>query len=299
MPNHGEMPVRFTLRQLDIFAAVMRTGQVRAAADTLHLSQAAVSQALQELAEALDTRLFERRGRAIVATRAAHRLLALSNEPRAELEALGARLRGDADHELTGPVHIAASSTIARYLLPAPLARLLRDHPALRPTLSSSNSATVEACVAAGEADLGFIEGPAQRPDIRAALWRTDWLEIIGPPRAPARLDPAAIRDWSWVMREAGSGTRVVFEQSLALAGLERPTAVLVVDDSDAQVRAVAAGAGLACVSRAAAERAAAAGEVRFVALGAHVFARPLWSIQRHDATPTPLIERLVRALTE
>lgn len=292
------MPTRFTLRQLEIFAAVMRTGQVRGAADALHLSQAAVSQALQELADALDVTLFDRRGRAIVATRTAQRLLALTNAPRAELAAVVARLHGETDAALAGPVHVAASSTIARYLLPAPIARLTQHNPGLRVTLSSGNSATVEARVAAGEADLGFIEGPAQRDDVRATRWRTDRLEIIGPPSAPAHIEAEALGDWPWVMREAGSGTRTVFEQSLGLAGLARPGATLVVDDSSAQVGAVAAGAGLACVSRAAAEAAVAAGDIRFMTLADHVFARPLWSIERADAISTPLTTRLLDALT-
>lgn len=293
------MPIRFTLRQLEIFAAVMHAGQVRAAANTLHLSQAAVSQALRELAEALDVTLFERRGRAIVATPTAHRLLALTDAARAELTTLAVRLHGDPGTALSGPVHIAASSTIARYLLPEPIARLTRANPALRVTLRSGNSAAAEARVADGEADLGFIEGPAQRADVRASHWRTDRLQIIGSPSAPARIETDDLGDWPWVMREAGSGTRIVFEQSLGLAGLARPGAALVVDDSGAQVRAVAAGAGLACVSAAAAASALAAGAIRFIALGDHVFARPLWSIQRTDARPTPLIARLIEALSD
>lgn len=69
---------RFTLRQLEIFAAVMKSGQVRRAADTLHLSQAAVSQALRELADALDVTLFTRTGRELQPTASARQLLALS-----------------------------------------------------------------------------------------------------------------------------------------------------------------------------------------------------------------------------
>lgn len=292
------MAIRFTLRQLEIFSTVMQVGRVRAAAETLHLSQAAVSQALQELADALDTTLFERRGRTIVPTRAAHRVLALAREPQAELAALAARLEGETP-ALAGPVHIAASSTIARYLLPAALARLARAHPTLRTTLSSGNSAAVEARVAAGDADLGFIEGPAQRADIRATRWRTDRLEIIGPPEAPARLAPAELSTWPWVMREPGSGTRTVFEQSLGLAGIAVPEPTLVLDDSGALVRAVAAGAGLACVSRAAADAAVAGGDIRFITLADHGFARPLWSISRVAAVPSPLADRLLAALSD
>ena len=72
--------LRFTLRQLEIFAAVARTGQVRRAAEALHLSQAAVSQAIAELADALEVVLFERHGREIKPTFAARQLLALAVE---------------------------------------------------------------------------------------------------------------------------------------------------------------------------------------------------------------------------
>lgn len=288
---------RFTLRQLDIFAAVMQTGQVRAAAEALHLGQAAVSQALRELAEALDTRLFIRSGRLLEPTPEAHRLLALTRGPRAALADLPAQLHGNEHAELAGPIHIAASSTIARYMLPAPIARLSRTYPDLQLTLSSGNSAAVEQRIAKGHADLGFIEGPARREDIASRRWHTDQLAIIGPPDAPSELDTAALAEWPWIAREAGSGTRVVFEHSLALAGISVPSATLTVDDSGAQVRAVAAGAGLACVSRAAAAAAAGSGAVRFMSLTNQDLARPLWTIQRSDHVDTPLHARLLAAL--
>ena len=145
----------------------MATGQIRAAAERLYLSQAAVSQAMVELAEALELTLFRRDGRALRPTRAAYRLAELSAGPRAALDALPGRLHGIPEAELAGPVHIAASSTIARYLLPERLAALAAHHPRLRLSQSSGNTTQVAARVACGEADLGFIEGPADREDLR------------------------------------------------------------------------------------------------------------------------------------
>lgn len=287
----------FTLRQLEIFASVMETGRIRASAQALHLSQSAVSQALQELSQALGVQLFRRQGRLLEPTRAAQRLLALSHEPRAELNRLARRLQGAAPVALAGPVQIAASTTIARYLLPGAVARLSTAWPQLALTLTSGNSAEVEARVAAGQVDLGLIEGPPRRHDVQAEHWRTDHLEIIGPSSAPAALTPQALAHWPWVMRESGSGTRAVFEQSLAMAGLTVPRASLTADDSDAQVRMVAAGGGLACVSRAAARAAAATGSIRFISLDGHVFARPLWSIWPVNPADMALAETLLTAL--
>lgn len=286
--------IRFTLRQLEIFAAVMHSGQVRRAAETLHLSQAAVSQALRELAQALDAVLFTRVGRELRPTAAAHQLLALTHTPRAALSDIGAQLHGAEHADLAGPVRIAASSTIARYLLPRALAGLIQRHLALRLTLTSGNSAEIETRVADGDADIAFIEGPSTRGDLQIARWRTDELVIIGPASAPATLDTTELVEHAWVAREAGSGTRVVFEHALALAGLPTPSPTAIIDDSGALIRAVAAGAGLACVSESAAENAVAAGAVRQIAVVGVILERPLWLAQRRSDPASPMIRRLL-----
>lgn len=292
--------MRFTLRQLEIFAAVVRTGQVKRAADTLHLSQGAVSQALAELADALDVTLFERRGREIVPTASARQLLDRTATPMAALARLPTELAPtpDSNLALTGHIRIAASSTIARYILPVALARLRRLHPALELTVYSGNSAEVEAYVADLRADVGFIEGPARREDLSVRAWRTDTLEIIAPPDYPVDTIAAGDLDaHAWVAREQGSGTRAVFEQSLALAGLPTPHAPLICDDSGAIVRAVAHGAGLACVSGLAARQASAAHPVQFVALPSLSLRRPLWRLERPTPARTPVVTQFCSAL--
>lgn len=291
--------MRFTLRQLEIFAAVIRTGQVKRAAQALHLSQAAVSQALVELADALGLTLFERRGRQIVPTASARQLLARASEPMAALARLPQELVPDGpDQTLTGAICIAASSTIARYILPAALARLRHAHPDLQLRVRSGNSAQAETDVAALDADIGFIEGPARRDDLRVEAWRTDTLEIIAPPDYP--IDTISADDLgahAWVARESGSGTRAVFEQSVALSGHPAPRAALVCDDSGAIVRAVAHGAGLACVSGLAARQASAANPVQFVNLPSLALTRPLWRLRREPLAHAPLINAFCAAL--
>ncbi len=291
----------FTLRQLEIFAAVVRTGQVRRAADALHLSQAAVSQALRELAIAFDLTLFERQGREIVATAAARQLLHLSAAPVAALRGMPEQLSpGSTSSALIGQIRVAASSTITRYILPRPLAILRDAQPGLEITVVSGNSANVETRVADMDADIGFIEGPAQRNDIDATHWGTDILQIIAPPDYPtADISLETLAEHAWVARESGSGTRAVFEQSLALAGIAPPRAGLIVDDSGAMVRAVAAGAGLACVSRRAATQASALARVQFVDLPGLSLQRPLWRVGRYGAALAPIVERFMAALAQ
>lgn len=292
---------RFTLRQLDIFTAVVRTGQVNRAAEALHLSQAAVSQALSELAEALGVTLFARSGRNIVATAAARQLMQLLQAPMAQLRDIPEQLNPESgDTALAGELRLAASSTIARYVLPAILAQIRQAHPALRLTVLSGNSASVEQHVANLDAEIGFIEGPAGRDDLDVAAWGTDPLQVIAPPDYLVKtIKLTALDAHPWVARAPGSGTRAVFEQNLALGGYKAPRAQLIIDDSGAIVRAVAAGAGLACVSRLAAERVGTAAKVKFVHLPPLQLDRPLWRIFRADVTPSPLTRRVVKVLKQ
>lgn len=289
--------MRFTIRQLEIFGAVVRMGQVKRAAERLHLSQAAVSQALRELSDALDTPLFERRGRELVPTPEARYLLSLSTGPMGQLERIPEQL-GGASERLAGAICVAASSTVARYLLPPAFAALRSRHPDLRLTLVSGNSETAERHVADMDADVGFIEGPAVHRDMEAVRWRTDALQVIAPRGYPvASVTPADLVAHDWVAREAGSGTRTVFEQSLALTGVAAPRAALVIDDSEAVVRAVAAGAGLACVSRLAAADAIAARRVQAVPLPGLPLDRPLWQVRRATGVVSSVVERFVAEL--
>ncbi|ERJ19089.1 amidophosphoribosyltransferase protein [Salinisphaera shabanensis E1L3A] len=298
MPNNKPVAerLRFTLRQLEIFAAVARTGQVRRAADVLHLSQAAVSQAIAELADALGVALFERHGREIQPTVAARQLLALAIEPMDALAQLPERLAPSPGGSavLSGTIRLAASSTIARYVLPAGLARVRQRHPQLNIRVFSGNSAQAEARVANLDADIGLIEGPPQRDDLDIAHWHTDTLQVIAPPGYDIEaIELAHLDRHAWVAREPGSGTRAVFEQNLALAGYTAPPAHLIIDDSGAIVRAVAHGAGLACVSGLAAEQASASNPIQFVALAGLSLARPLWRLHRAStASSTSLLKR-------
>lgn len=292
----------FTLRQLEIFAAVVRHGQIKDAARAVHLSEAAVSQALTALSQALGVQLFERHGRKLVATAAGRQLDALCSEPLADLQQIPELLaeKTDSTRPLAGYLRLAASTTIVRYILPRPLATLHQAHPELQIELLSGNSADVERQVANHEVDVGFIEGPNRSSRVLSTIWRTDVLQIIAPPAYPTEtvaLDRLA--EHPWVGREAGSGTRTVFEQSLALAGYGVPEAGMVCNDTGAIVRAVAAGAGLACVTRHAARQTADAAAIQVIDFPDLSLQRPLWRIKaRRNADREPgIVTRFVQEL--
>src|SRR3712207_5787514 len=59
----GEADMRYTLRQLEVFLAVARVESVSRAAETLFMSQSAVSGSLADLERQFDVQLFDRVGK--------------------------------------------------------------------------------------------------------------------------------------------------------------------------------------------------------------------------------------------
>lgn len=246
--NGDEAVLRTTLRQFEIFVAVVRCRGATAAASALGLTQAAVSMALADLEQLLDVRLFDRVGRRLALNDAGRRLYPKAAElvERAqELEQLLLPDRSAAD------LRLGASSTIGNYVLPRLMAAFLAEAPGSRFRLEVGNTWEVMEAVRRFEIDLGFVEGPCLDPDIETIAWRTDALAVCAAPDHPlARLpavEPADLRRHGWILRERGSGTRDVVEQLLE-AQLGTMPLTLELGDTEAIKRAVEAGMGISCL---------------------------------------------------
>jgi DNA-binding transcriptional LysR family regulator len=239
--------MRITLRQLEIFRAVYQEGTVTAAAQRIGLSQAATSQALAELENLLERRLFDRHGRRIVLNAAGRRLLPAA----AEILDRVRDIEGAAAH---GPVRIrlCASLTAGNYMLPPHIARFARSHPDYQFHVELGNTEQVVESLLRFKTDAGWIEGLLQHPDLTAFPWREDELAIVARPDHPLagrRASADELNQAQWVLREQGSGTRAVFEG--AMAGRFQPARPpLEFGGIEAIKNAVLAGAGVACISR-------------------------------------------------
>lgn len=238
--------MRITLRQLDLFTAICQEQTVTAAAARVGLSQAATSQALAELENLLERKLFDRHGRRLVLNAAGRHLL-----PSA-IQVLD-RVR---DIESSGgrhPVSVAlyASLTAGNYMLPSIISRFARTHPDYRFQVSIGNTEQVAESLLRFESDAGWIEGIVEDAALIAFPWREDPLVVVARPDHPLAGRRATIENLAaaaWVLREKGSGTRAVFER--AIEGKFRvgrvPTEFAGIE---AVKRAVLSGAGLGCMS--------------------------------------------------
>lgn len=240
--------LRLTLRQLEVFAAVVRGGTTRAAADEISRSQSAASNALSELETVLRVQLFDRAGKKLVINENGRALLARAAgvlEQAAEIESLfgGAH---------AAPLRLASSYTIGEYLLPGLIAQWKAERPASHVLLKIANTHDVFDAVARFDADFGFIEGTHSHPELTVRRWRTDQMVIIAGashPMAGRRVSARQLNAATWVLREPGSGTREAADRWL-IPQLSSMNVALELGSNEAVKRSVAAGLGLGCISR-------------------------------------------------
>ena len=262
------MIVRMTLDQLRVFVAVAERGHVTKAAAALGLTQSAASAAIAALERRYGARLFDRVGRGIALTQTGQRFLP---EARGVLERASAAraVLEDLSDLTTGTVSIAASQTIASYWLPKRLTAFHDAYPKVRLDVVIGNTRQVELAVADGTSDIGLVEGPVAGAALSRRRIGQDRLVLVLAPgrRLPRKTGRGRfdLRSLSWVMREAGSGTRAAFEALIAREGLtlQDLRIALTLPDNEAVREAVEAGAGATIISEHVVASAIAAGRVK------------------------------------
>jgi DNA-binding transcriptional LysR family regulator len=243
-------PQAADLTSYDLLLSVARLGSLGRAAAEHHMSQPAASARMRQLEHALGVTLLHRTPRGSTLTETGALVADWARVAADALAASVAALRAVRHSRL----RVAASQTIAEYLLPAWLIALRTGQPDLGVTLRAENSAEVAADVLAGEADLGFVEGPAVPAGLDAVTVATDRLVVVVAPHHPwARrraITVAELASAALITRETGSGTRGALETALAAHGVDTVAAPLLELSSTTAIKhAVAAGNGAAVLS--------------------------------------------------
>jgi len=244
-------------RRLHVFFSVARLLSFTKAAESLHMTQPAVTFQVRQLEEHFNTRLFDRTHNRISLTEAgtkvyeyAERIFQLYNE----LENSVRELTG----EISGILILGASTTIAEYMLPALLGDFKAKYPDVNLRLKVSNTDGIVSMVEHNIIDLGVVEAPVSNKNLAVDVCRTDRLVAIVPPNhtlasldGPIKLEQ--IIEYPYICREEGSGTREVILDYLKGAGIE-PSALNIIMELgslEALKGAVEAGIGISIVSRA------------------------------------------------
>jgi len=284
--------------QLRVFLAVARLRSFSRAAETLYLTQSAVSQQIGRLESEYGVRLFARDGRKVELTDAgaallpyAEQIVRLLDEASSTLEEIRGAVRGR--------LRLGASPTPATYLLPALLGAFVEEHPDVEVELSVDVSARVARDVASGVLALGVVEGLTREPAVAARVLMEDELLLIASPRAtfadePLTLD--ALPGLRYIAREPGSLTRLLVEETLRARGVTlRPAMEL--GHIEVIKRAVAAGLGVAFLPRCAVAAEIASGRLRALRVEGLDLRRPLYLLQREDLRLSPVAAAFLAAL--
>ncbi|WP_433383217.1 LysR substrate-binding domain-containing protein [Actinoplanes sp. CA-142083] len=282
------------LPALDLLLSVAETGSVGRAAQAHGISQPSASARIARLERRLGVPLLVRSRRGSLLTPAGQAVAVWTQQvvEAAHTLADGVRtLRADQEARL----RVAASLTIAEYMLPAWLLTVRRTHPGTEISVGVSNSAGVCEMVRAGEVDLGFVESPDIPADLSRRKVGDDRVALVvsaGYPlaaRAGQLLAVDDILDQPLLLREPGSGTRDTFLNAIArkaphATSLGSTTTIL------ATTRA---GGGIGVVSSRATAAPVAAGELVELTVRGLGLTRPLHAVWL-GRRPSPLAEELV-----
>jgi DNA-binding transcriptional LysR family regulator len=241
--------MKYSLRQLQIFLAVARHQNISRAAQSLHMSQSAASEALLNLEHTYEVQLFDRISNKLALNAIGHTVRKEAENLLAHCQAFEEILQA---HKEVGHLKVGASLTIGNHLATRYLAGYLAQYPDADVQLDIANTPEVVAKVLNYEVDIGMIEGEAQHRDLQLVPWREDELVVFCAANHPlARkktLKTRDIKEAAWILREPDSGARHTFDR--AMAGLLPHISVyLEFKHNEAIKNAVESGLGIGCLS--------------------------------------------------
>jgi DNA-binding transcriptional LysR family regulator len=203
----------------DLLLSVARLGSLGRAAAEHGMSQPAASARMRRLEGQLRVALIERSPRGSRLTPAGALVAGWAQavvDAATALDTGVTALRREQESRL----RVAASLTVAEYLLPAWLTALRHVDVGTAVALTAVNSAEVAEAVLSGSADVGFVEGPDLPDGLHAITVGRDELTVVVAPGHPwtrrrSGITAAELAATPLVTREAASGTRRFFEQAL------------------------------------------------------------------------------------
>lgn len=287
-------------RELAAFVAAVETGAIGAAADSLSLTQSAVTKRVQSLERRVGLSLLTRSHSGVQPTAAGS---ALYPDVKQALLALARAADTLESEKVAGEqrLSLAASDTIGAFLLPSWLAAFTATVPACEPQVSVTNTAGVLSAVHAHEVDIGFLPDPAPDEELEMLDLGGDELVVVVAAthrwaHAPT-VAPSELSSEPFVTREEGSGTRATAIGAARSLGVElKPTHET--NSTEALKRTVARG-GFTIISTLALGDERSAGQLRTLRLTGASLRRELRAVKHRAGTPNHIATHFWSWLTD
>lgn len=240
---------------LKVFITVADKKNFSKAAKALNLTQPAISFQIQTLEQYYQTMLFDRVNRHVKLTEAGELLLeyALSmNDLQSQLERKMQQLTG----HVKGTLMIGASRTVGEYIMPYIICAFKNEYTDVDITLEIYNTKHVEELVLSNHLDVGLVESQVKHDELMFQSILEDELVIVVPITHPwAEREEVTLDDLAgepFIIREPGSGSRLVFEQALIDAefDVESLNIIMEIGNITAIKSAIISGLGISVMSK-------------------------------------------------
>ncbi len=198
------------LGALELLLAVARHGSLGRAARELGITQPAASSRIRSMERQLGVALVDRSPRGSRLTDAGALVTDWARRVVEAAEAFDAGAQALRDRR-DSRLRVAASMTIAEYLLPGWLIALRAERTDTAVSLRAGNSAAVAALLLDGEADLGYVEGLAVPQGLQGAVVAHDRLLVVAAPghrwaRRRVPVTPAELATTPWCCASTAQG---------------------------------------------------------------------------------------------
>lgn len=211
-----------TYRFLQIFLTVAECGKMSDAAKKLYITQSSVSQAIASIESEYGVLLFERLSHKIYLTPAGKELLVYAQN------IIYAKRDMDEFMESakrTRKLRVGATVTVGTCVIIPILNAVRQAMPGVDLSVFISNTHVIEGKLLDNSLDVALVEGVIQSSDIVRKNVIEDKLVLVCAPQHPfygrAMVDAAELRDEPMILREAGSGTRALFEDQMRQLGYD------------------------------------------------------------------------------
>lgn len=211
-----------TLRHMKIFCAVCNANyNTTKAAETLNMTQPAVSLAIKELEQYYGIILFDRIGRRLQITPAGENFLQYALQISAKFDDMEREMK---NWDSVGLLRVGASITIGSQFLPSYVKAFYHRHPGTEVKVTVAPSDQLDRALMNNKLDFALIEGPSHNPAMYTEEYMKDRLSIIASPKEGfyqgQHLSLDEFKHQRFLLREPGSGTREVFDKAAADAGI-------------------------------------------------------------------------------
>lgn len=238
--------------QLLVFTTVVEKKNFSRAAETLNLTQPAVSQQIHSLEDYYQVKLFERNNKRVELTQAgellypyAMQILRLHQEAYQSIS--------DLLELVTGKLTIGASLTIGEYILPRLLAHFTKQYPDVEIAVTIGNTESIADSALTNRIDIGLVEGPVNPANLISTPFLEDELILIVPSNhrfaSQSEVEVADLENEIFIVREAGSGTRFALTEILHSLHI-RPRREIQFGSTQAIKEAVEFGLGVSIISK-------------------------------------------------